>query len=161
VIEDLDLDAVMIPLAISFFTFQQIAYIVDAYKAPGVQRPFMDYALFVTFFPQLVAGPIIHHDELMPQLATDEPYRARMSNLSVGMAMFILGLFKKVVIADEIAQYPDAIFGAAAAGEAPTTALAWVGMIGFTMQVYFDFSGYSDMALGLARMFGLRLADEL
>ncbi len=148
---------IMIPLAISFFTFQQIAYIVDAYKEPGRQRPFMDYALFVTFFPQLVAGPIIHHDELMPQLATDGPYRARMSNLSVGMTMFILGLFKKVVIADEIAQYPDAIFGAAGQGQAPTTLAAWIAMIGFTMQVYFDFSGYSDMALGLARMFGLRL----
>jgi alginate O-acetyltransferase complex protein AlgI len=104
-----------------------------------------------------VAGPIIHHDELMPQLATDEPYRARMSNLSVGMTMFILGLFKKVVIADEIAQWPDAIFGAAGRGEAPTTVEAWIGMIGFTMQVYFDFSGYSDMALGLGRMFGIRL----
>ena len=148
---------IMIPLAISFFTFQQTAYLVDAYKEPGRTRSFMDYALFVTFFPQLVAGPIIHHDELMPQLASDEPYRARMSNLSVGMTMFVLGLFKKVVIADEIAQWPDAVFGAAARGEAPTTVEAWIGMIGFTMQVYFDFSGYSDMALGLARMFGLRL----
>ncbi|MBX3315870.1 MAG: MBOAT family protein [Phycisphaeraceae bacterium] len=148
---------IMIPLAISFFTFQQIAYIVDAYKEPGRARSFMDYALFVTFFPQLVAGPIVHHSELMPQIAGVEPYRARMSNLSIGMTMFILGLFKKVVIADEIAQWPDAIFGAAGRGDAPTTIQAWIGMLGFTMQVYFDFSGYSDMAIGLARMFGIRL----
>ncbi|QYK48459.1 MAG: MBOAT family protein [Phycisphaeraceae bacterium] len=148
---------IMIPLAISFFTFQQIAYIVDAYKEPGRARSFMDYALFVTFFPQLVAGPIVHHSELMPQIAGAEPYRARMSNLSIGMTMFILGLFKKVVIADEIAQWPDAIFGAAGRGDAPTTIQAWIGMLGFTMQVYFDFSGYSDMAIGLARMFGIRL----
>jgi len=148
---------IMIPLAISFFTFQQIAYIVDAYREPGEKRPFLDYCLFVSFFPQLVAGPIIHHNEILPQLGGREPYTPRWSNLSVGLTMFVMGLFKKVVIADEIAQWPDAIFGAAGRGEAPTTVEAWIGMIGFTMQVYYDFSGYSDMALGLGRMFGIRL----
>lgn len=148
---------IMIPLAISFFTFQQIAYIVDAYREPGGERSFLDYCLFVSFFPQLVAGPIIHHSEIIPQLQERRPYTPLWSNVSVGLTMFVLGLFKKVIIADELAQYPDAIFGAAAQGQAPTTMLAWIGMLGFTLQVYFDFSGYSDMALGLGRMFGIRL----
>lgn len=148
---------ILIPLAISFFTFQQIAYLVDAYKAPEPRRSLLDYSLFVSFFPQLVAGPIIHHQELIPQVRSDEPYRARAANVSVGLAMFAFGLFKKVVIADQLAQHADAVFSGASAGIAPGPALAWLATLAFTLQVYFDFSGYSDMALGLARMFGIRL----
>ncbi|MEA5557587.1 MBOAT family O-acyltransferase [Nodularia spumigena] len=154
---EVEATGIMIPLAISFFTFQQIAYIVDAYREPSPGRPLLDYAVFVSFFPQLVAGPIIHHREMMPQLATGTPYSARARNVAVGLTMFAMGLFKKVVIADELAQYPEAVFGAAAQGDAPSAVAAWIGTLGFTLQVYFDFSGYSDMALGLARMFGLRL----
>jgi len=147
---------IILPLAISFFTFQQIAYLVDASRGQAEQGKFLDYLLFVTFFPQLIAGPIVHHKEMLPQFA-----KVRSGdlgrNLSVGLTIFIIGLFKKVGIADEIAPYADVIFDAAAGGYAPTFFEAWMGALSYTLQIYFDFSGYSDMAVGLGWMFGIRL----
>jgi alginate O-acetyltransferase complex protein AlgI len=147
---------IILPLAISFFTFQQIAYLVDASRGEVETGNFLDYLLFVTFFPQLIAGPIVHHKEMLPQFA--KPQHANfIRNVSIGVTIFVLGLFKKVGIADEIAPYADAVFGAAAAGYAPSLFEAWAGALAYTLQIYFDFSGYSDMAIGLGWMFGIRL----
>ncbi|MGD1872252.1 MAG: MBOAT family O-acyltransferase [Mastigocoleus sp.] len=148
---------IILPLAISFFTFQQIAYLIDAYKGETKEYNFLDYCLFVTFFPQLIAGPIVHHKEVMPQFATKSTYRFNSENMAIGITIFCLGLFKKVVLADNIAVYATPIFNAALQGKTPTFAEAWVGALAYTLQLYFDFSGYSDMAIGIGRMFGVKL----
>ena len=151
------IENIILPLAISFFTFQQIAYLVDAYKGETKEYNFLDYCLFVTFFPQLIAGPIIHHKEVMPQFADKSTYRFNPENMAVGMTIFSLGLFKKVVFADNVAVYATPIFNAVSQGNAPTLVEAWVAALAYTLQLYFDFSGYSDMAIGIARMFGIIL----
>lgn len=148
---------IILPLAISFFTFLQIAYLVDAYRGETEEYHFTDYLLFVTFFPHLIAGPLVHHKEMLPQF-TRELFRKHVwVNLSVGTTYLILGLFKKVVIADNVAPIANSLFDLAARGDRPLTlAEAWVGAIAYAVQLYFDFSGYSDMAIGCARMFGIR-----
>jgi len=151
------LELIILPLAISFFTFQQITYLVDAYRGETREYSFLHYCLFVTFFPQLIAGPIVHHKEMLPQFANQVLYRLRASHLAVGLTIFFLGLFKKVVIADNIAMYSTPVFNAAEAGMVLTFFEAWGGALAYTFQLYFDFSGYSDMAIGLARMFGVTL----
>ena len=118
---------------------------------------FVHYALFVTYFPHLVAGPILHHKEMMPQFAERETYRFSYENLAVGSTIFIIGLFKKVVLADGIAVYVGPVFGAPAGGIQLTFLEAWAGALCYCLQLYFDFSGYSDMAIGLSRMFGVVL----
>ena len=148
---------ILLPLAISFFTFQQITYLVDAYRGITREYSFLHYCLFVTFFPQLIAGPIVHHREMMPQFASDTMHRLRTSNLSVGLTLFSLGLFKKVIIADGVSVYANEVFQAASAGATLTLMESWAGALAYTFQLYFDFSGYSDMALGLGRMFGIKL----
>jgi len=154
------LHAILLPLAISFFTFQQIAYLVDAHRGETREHSFLDYCLFVTFFPQLIAGPIVHHEEMLPQFARRiEPGEA-IPHLSVGITIFTIGLFKKVVIADAVAVYATPVFDAALSGAAPGLADAWIGALAYTFQLYFDFSGYSDMAIGLGRMFGIRLPQN-
>ena len=154
---DFNLETIILPLAISFFTFQQIAYLVDAYKGETREYNFLHYCLFVTFFPQLIAGPIVHHKEMLPQFARDWIYRLSYENIAVGMTIFSLGLFKKVVLADGVSIYATPVFDASEAGIALTFFEAWTGALAYTLQLYFDFSGYSDMAIGLARMFGIRL----
>jgi alginate O-acetyltransferase complex protein AlgI len=154
---DIALGHIVLPLAISFFTFQQIAYLVDAYRGEVKDEGFVNYALFVTFFPQLIAGPIVHHSETMPQFAQRGTYRLDLDNLAVGLSIFSIGLFKKVVLADGIAAHATPVFDAAGAGYDPTLFEAWGGALSYTFQLYFDFSGYSDMAIGLARMFNIRL----
>ena len=148
----------MLPVGISFYTFQQIAYVVDAYRERRDGHSLLHHALFIAFFPQLIAGPIVHHKEMMPQferpLAEARDWRM---NLALGISIFAVGLFKKTVIADGMAGWADAGFGAAAGGKALSFADAWVAVLSYTFQLYFDFSGYSDMALGLARMFGIVL----
>lgn len=153
----LDIGHVVLPLAISFFTFQQIAFLVDAYQGITKEYGFTHYALFVTFFPQLIAGPIVHHSEMLPQFMRAENLRPRIQNLAVGGTIFAIGLFKKAVLADGIAVYATPVFDAAAAGQELTFFEAWGGALAYTLQLYFDFSGYSDMAIGAARMFGIRL----
>jgi D-alanyl-lipoteichoic acid acyltransferase DltB (MBOAT superfamily) len=150
------LEKILLPLAISFFTFQQIAFQVDSYYGTTKRFDFLDYCLFVTFFPQLIAGPIVHHKEMMPQFARHD-CRLTGEHLVVGATIFAIGLFKKVIIADTIAQSASPMFAAAEAGNAVTFAEAWGGTLAYTCQLYFDFSGYSDMAIGLARMFGITL----
>ncbi len=151
------LNAIALPLAISFFTFQKIAFLVDAYQGRIEECAFPDYCLFVTFFPQLIAGPIVHYREIAPQISHPAAFRFRSSNLAVGLTLFAMGLFKKVVIADAIAIHADAVFNAAGVGTAPGMAAAWSGALAYTFELYFDFSGYSDMAIGLGRIFNVRL----
>jgi D-alanyl-lipoteichoic acid acyltransferase DltB (MBOAT superfamily) len=151
------LETIILPLAISFFTFQQIAYLVDAYRGETREYNFLHYCLFVTFFPQLIAGPIVHHREMLPQFAQDFIYRLNYRNLAVGITIFTIGLFKKVVLADGVAVFATPVFNAAEAGVSLSLFEAWGGGLAYTMQIYFDFSGYSDMAIGLGRMFGIRL----
>ncbi|RKZ48090.1 MAG: MBOAT family protein [Candidatus Parabeggiatoa sp. nov. 3] len=151
------LQTIILPLAISFFTFQQITYLVDAYKGETREYNFLHYCLFVTFFPQLIAGPIVHHREMLPQFAKDVIYKLNHEHLAVGITIFFLGLFKKVVLADSVAIYATPVFEAAEQGLRLGFFEAWGGALAYTFQLYFDFSGYSDMAIGIARMFGIRL----
>lgn len=148
---------IILPLAISFFTFQQIAYLVDIYRGQVQECDFLHYCLFVTFFPQLIAGPIVHHKEILPQFRKKEIYRINYKVIAIGLTIFSIGLFKKVIIADSMASYVSPVFSGAAQGVKLTFLEAWGGSIAYTLQIYFDFSGYSDMAIGLARMFGITL----
>ena len=149
--------SLVIPLAISFFTFQQIAYLVDAYKGETKEYDIRKYMLFVCFFPQLIAGPIVHHREVLPQFEKPSIYKFSQQALAIGLTVFIAGLFKKVVFADRIAEYSNLAFAAASQDITLTFSEAWVGALGYSLQLYFDFSGYSDMAIGAAYMFGIRL----
>ncbi|NQV57938.1 MAG: MBOAT family protein [Rhodospirillales bacterium] len=148
---------IILPLAISFFTFQQIAYLVDSYRRLTVPHNAVEYVLFVTFFPQLIAGPIVHQAEILPQLRKpwiDIDYRG----VAEGLALFTIGLSKKVLIADNISPFSTEIFSAAMDPTVTITFFeAWSGALAYTFQLYFDFSGYCDMALGAGRIFGIRL----
>lgn len=143
-----------LPLAISFFTFQQITYLVDSYRGLTKSYGFLNYAVFVTFFPQLIAGPIVHHSEMMPQFHGLRSKVKNYRNIFVGLFIFSIGLFKKVVIADTFAVWATHGFDVA-------TSLnffeSWATSLSYTFQLYFDFSGYSDMAIGLALLFNIKL----
>lgn len=143
-----------LPLAISFFTFQQIAFLVDSYRGETTEIDILNYALFVTFFPQLIAGPIVHHKEMMPQFAKLRIKFINYRNISIGLFIFAIGLFKKVVIADSFATWATNGFDIM-----PTLTLyqAWATSLSYTFQLYFDFSGYTDMAIGIALMFNIAL----
>lgn len=151
------LEAIILPLAISFYTFQQIAYQVDIARGTVNPGGIWRYATFVIFFPQLIAGPIVHYRDMMPQFFGRNLGRFWRADLVVGLVIFAIGLFKKTVIADSAAIFSTPVYEAAAAGETLTLLMGWRAAIGYTIQLYFDFSGYSDMAIGLARMFGIRL----
>ncbi|MDR3369921.1 MBOAT family protein [Rhodoferax sp.] len=148
---------IVLPLGISFFTFTQIAFLVDAARGKAKEFNFIHYGLFVTYFPHLIAGPVLHHKEMMPQFGQPSTYRFNYTFLTVGLTMFALGLFKKVVLADGVAPYATPIFAAAAQGDPVGLLQAWGGALAYTLQLYFDFSGYSDMAIGLSYMIGVRL----
>tara|TARA_R110002049_G_scaffold285698_2_gene466851 strand:+ start:72445 stop:73989 length:1545 start_codon:yes stop_codon:yes gene_type:complete len=155
---DHDFAQIALPLGISFFTFQQIAYLVDAYRGEGSHAPLKHYALFVSFFPQLIAGPIVHHKELLPQFSSAwQSKRNRWNDIAIGFSIFAIGLFKKAVLADRIAPYVQDAFGAVESGADPSLIFAWQAVIGYGLQLYFDFSGYCDMAIGAARMLGIEL----
>jgi D-alanyl-lipoteichoic acid acyltransferase DltB (MBOAT superfamily) len=148
---------IVLPLAISFLTFQQIAYVVDIYQRKVAPHGILEYLLFVTFFPPLIAGPIVHHNEMMPQFSTRRSGIPWRRNAEIGLTLFIIGLFKKVGLADNLSLIVKPIFSAAQAGTPLSSIEAWSGALGYTFQIYFDFSGYSDMALGTACLFGIRL----
>ena len=158
---DFILKNITLPLGISFFTFQQISFIVDAYRGEVKDYSFSEYALFVSFFPQLVAGPIVLHSELVPQFRDKEKHRVNFDNLSTGIMLFAAGLSKKVIIADTFGGAVD--FGIKQAGTiavgegALTIPEIIIVMLSYTFQIYFDFSGYSDMATGLGYMFNLKI----
>ncbi len=148
---------ILLPLAISFFTFQQIAYLVDSYQGKTKHYGFLHYCLFVSFFPQLIAGPIVHHRDVMPQFIATRKASFDYSHLAIGLTIFTVGLAKKVLIADNVAVYSTPIFVKADAGGVITLLEAWQAVSAYSLQLYFDFSGYCDMAVGAARCFGIIL----
>ena len=148
---------VILPIGISFYSFTQIAFLVDAYQGKVREPSILNYGLFVTYFPHLVAGPVLHHAQMMPQFADRAICRPRADHLATGLAILALGMFKKVILADGIAPFADALFQGADGGAAPTLGEAWLGAIAYALQLYFDFSGYSDMAIGLSLLFNVRL----
>jgi len=151
---DIPLFNIILPLAISFFTFQQVSYLIDCYKGKVKISSFIDYTLFITFFPQLIAGPIVYHHEVMPQFQNSKYLKINFNNIALGIFIFAIGLFKKVILADNLSltvldglQQLDSI----------TFFDAWTVILSFTFQLYFDFSGYSDMAIGIALLFNIKL----
>ena len=151
------LQNIALPLGISFFTFQQVAYLIDTYSGKAKNSSFFHYTLFICFFPQLIAGPIVHYRDVIPQFQKEENYRFDLDNLAIGLSIFAFGLLKKVAIADSLSVNVETLFGNAEAGINLTLFEAWGAALGYTFQLYFDFSGYSDMAIGLARMFRIKL----
>ncbi len=146
---------IILPLAISFFTFTQIGYLVDVYRDQALHYRLLDYALFVLFFPHLIAGPIVRHWEIIPQFA-ERTLKVHVADVRLGVALFLIGLYKKVLLADGVAPYVSTVYTAAGQGVILTWFDAWLGTLAFALQIYFDFSGYSDMAIGLARLFGIK-----
>jgi len=151
---DIVLFRFIFPLAISFYTFQQIAYLVDSYRGKTKRESFLDYCLFVTFFPQLIAGPIVRHNQIMPQFIHPEKKKVNYRNMSIGLYIFFIGLFKHVVIADSFSLWANQGFNAV---EALTFLEAWTTSLSYTFQLYFDFSAYTDMAIGIAYFFNIKL----
>lgn len=148
-----DVPHIVLPLGISFFTFTQIAYLVDTYRCETKSGGFLSYAEFVTIFPHLIAGPILNHKKMIPQFLHWENYAVNWDNIARGLALFLMGLFKKACIADGLAGWINELFGKI---HGLTCYEAWLGAIGYTFQLYFDFSAYSEMAVGLALIFNFR-----
>ncbi|MDD5052458.1 MAG: MBOAT family protein [Sulfuricurvum sp.] len=145
---------ILLPLGISFFTFTQIAYLVDAYRDEVREMDYLNYTLFVTFFPHLLAGPILHHKEMMPQFDSIKNKVINYKNIATGLFLFSIGLFKKILLADTFAQWANAGFDST---QTLNMIEAWATSLSYTFQLYFDFSGYTDMALGIALMFNIKL----
>lgn len=149
-----DLPHIVLPLGISFFTFTQTAYLIDAYRGEARNHSFATYCEFVTIFPHLIAGPILNHKDMIPQFIAERNFQIDYKNIASGLTIFIVGLFKKVVIADSLSPWVADVFSHT---DKVTFLEAWIGAMGYTFQLYFDFSGYSEMAIGLGLMFNLRL----
>ena len=143
----------LLPLGISFFTFQQLSFLVSVYKKEEQVEDFISYCVFVLFFPQLVAGPIVLYSEMIPQFRDESRCRFDSDNLARGIYMFCIGFFKKAVVADTLALFVDNGYAQSSLG----LAAAWAVSLCYTLQIYFDFSGYSDMAIGLGKMFNIDL----
>ncbi len=159
---DWTIPSIALPLGISFYTFQQIAYLVDAYRGEVRQHSLLNYSLlnyslFVIFFPQLIAGPIVHHRDMLDQFRRPKRFPITLTNLSIGLTIFTIGLAKKVLLADGVAPFATAVFTAAEQGRPLSLMEAWMGTLCYSLQLYFDFSGYSDMAIGLSRLFAIKL----
>ncbi|MGL4867793.1 MAG: MBOAT family O-acyltransferase, partial [Cetobacterium sp.] len=152
--QNLPILKLMLPLGISFFTFQQLSFLIDSYRGKSEQYDFLSYCLFVTFFPQLIAGPIVLPEEMLPQFENHENKKINYENMNRGLYLFSVGLAKKVLIADSISPFADAGFDKMAN---LTFIEGWLTSISYTMQLYFDFSGYCDMAMGIALMFNIIL----
>jgi alginate O-acetyltransferase complex protein AlgI len=151
---DIRLLYLALPLAISFFTLQQIAFLVDTYEGLAKEKNFLDYTVFVTFFPQLIAGPIVHHKEMMPQFDSIRNKVINYKNITLGLLIFSIGLFKKVVIADTFSVWATAGFDSV---NTLNLFEAWAASVSYTFQLYFDFSGYTDMAIGAALLLNIKL----
>ncbi|MDX2473212.1 MAG: MBOAT family O-acyltransferase [Candidatus Krumholzibacteria bacterium] len=154
---DYHLQTIILPLAVSFFTFQQISYLVDIYRGEAPERDLLAYAVFVAFFPQLIAGPIVKNSEMVPQFRRVTLGNFNHEYFAIGLALFLCGLFEKVVLADGVAVYASPVFEAAEQGLPISFFESWGGLLAYTFQIYFDFSGYSTMAIGLGQMFGVKL----
>jgi alginate O-acetyltransferase complex protein AlgI len=154
----LPLQHILLPIGISFITFQKISFLVDTYRGKVGEVPFPDFLFFIAFFPQLIAGPIVTQSDFLHQVAQKKVnWSLNPYCLAVGFAIFSAGLFKKTILADQISPYADHLFNTAATGGAVGFMDAWIGAMSYSFQIYFDFSGYSDMAVGLAFLFGFRL----
>ncbi len=153
----LPLTGFALPLGISFYTFTQIAFLVDAARGQAKEYRLLHYVLFVTWFPHIIAGPLLHHRGLMPQFERAEVYRWSSRHVADGLALFTMGLAKKVLLADALGPFVDPAFDGLAGGQPVTAVAAWTATLAFTFQLYFDFSGYSDMAVGLSKLFGIEL----
>ena len=145
---------VVLPIGISFYTFTQIAFLVDTYQGKVKEYRFVHYLLFITYFPHLIAGPVLHHAEMMPQFERKESYRLSGANVAIGLSIFAIGLAKKVLIADNLSPHANFFFNQS---HPQGMLVAWGGVLAYAFQLYFDFSGYSDMAIGISRIFGIRL----
>jgi alginate O-acetyltransferase complex protein AlgI len=152
-----DFTAPILPLGISFFTFTQIAFLVDMRRTRSANSSFPSFWLFVTYFPHLIAGPVLHHAQFIPQFRRRRAFTITWTSLAVGLSLLTIGLAKKTLLADPLGAYASSVFDDAAAGAAPLLVESWIGAICYTFQLYFDFSGYSDMALGISRVINLRL----
>lgn len=148
---------IILPLGISFFTFTQIGFLVDVSRGLTQEASLARYLLFVTYFPHLIAGPLLHHRQVMPQFSTPTVFKFEANNVSLGITIFVLALAKKIFLADSFADIADPIFGATHQGHQPMLAEAWVGTLAYLLQLYFDFSAYSEMAIGLSLLFNVRL----
>jgi D-alanyl-lipoteichoic acid acyltransferase DltB (MBOAT superfamily) len=148
---------ILLPLGLSFITFQKIAFLVDVHRGVTSPRDPLAYTLFVVFFPQLIAGPIVHHRDIARQFSDSQRVDNVTENLAIGLSVFAFGLAKKVLLADTLATFASPVFEAAHRGDPLSLQLSWMGALAYMLQLFFDFSGYSDMALGLARMFGYHL----
>jgi len=151
---DLPVKKMLLPVGISFLTFTQIAYLVDIYRSPAKRTSFLNYALFISFFPRLLAGPVARYDEIIPQLESLKSKALNYRNLSMGLYLFAIGLFKKVEIADRLQDWASPGFDG---GHNLNLLLAWATSLCYSFQIYFDFSGYTDMAIGAALFFNVRL----
>lgn len=152
---------IVLPLGISFFTFTQIAFLVDVYRGIVKEYNFIHYVLFVTYFPHLIAGPVLHHKQMMPQFSASGTYRVNVKHLATGLTIFTIGLAKKVFLADSFSGYATPVFDLVRDGVQPAGfVVAWTGALAFTLQLYFDFSGYTDMAIGLSRLLGVELPQN-
>lgn len=152
----IDVINIVLPIAISFFTFQQIAYVVDSYRGTRFANKFSHYVLFITFFPQLIAGPIVKQQQIIKQIASDK-LAITMPTIVFGLSIFTVGLWKKLFLADSFTKIADPVFSAVSSEGSVSIASAWGGILAYTLQIYFDFSAYSDMAIGLAAIFGIIL----
>jgi alginate O-acetyltransferase complex protein AlgI len=154
----IDFPNIILPLGISFFTFTQIAYLADCHKGIVKERnPCALPVLFITYFPHLIAGPILHHKQMMPQFAHAKTYRISQENIAIGLTIFAIGMFKKVIVADSFPEYANPVFAVSKHTGALSFQDAWLGCLAYTLQLYFDFSAYSDMAIGLSRLFGIKM----
>lgn len=149
--------AIVLPIGISFFTFTQIAFLVDAYRGLAREYSFIHYLLFASYFPHLIAGPILHHAEIMPQFQSSAPYHFSSRSFAMGVTIFTIGLAKKILVADHFGIMASPIFDAAHTGTPLPLVSAWVGVFAYSFQLYFDFSGYTDMAIGISKLFGVEL----
>lgn len=148
---------IILPLGISFFIFQKIAYLIDAYRGEVKNKSLLNFLFFVSFFPQLIAGPIVHHKDIIPQLDNKDALKISSKNITLFITIFSIGLSKKILFADNISQFSSPIFNSISNGYAPNFLEAWIGALSYSMQIYFDFSGYCDMAIALGLLFGIKL----
>ena len=156
-LDPLDSIGIFLPIGISFFTFTQIAFLIDNYHGKVKERNFIQYTLFVSFFPHLLAGPLLNHRQMMPQFSMPENFVIQKEKIVTGLLIFAVGLAKKVLIADTLNGYVSTFYTSLARGSGPNFLASWTACVGYTFQLYFDFSGYSDMAVGVALLFGIWL----
>lgn len=154
-LDPLDSVSIILPIGISFFTFTQIAFLIDSFQENVKEPDFIKYTLFVSFFPHLLAGPLIHHKQMMPQFSMTENFVIQHEKIVIGLSIFAIGLAKKVLIADTLNGYVSSFYDNLVQGANPNFLASWLAAIGYTFQIYFDFSGYSDMAVGAALLFGI------